>query len=166
MSVMGLDVSTKSTGWFISKRAMGLITIDPAASLEDKLCYFRDELVKLLEKYRPEIVVIEDTYLRFHNPLTLKQLARFSGVAIEACARSGAKVKLITATQARKNCCGKQGKDFKKPEVFKYFTEKYELTSWKFDEHNDISDAWALAASYKNNEKQKSIEKKGDKKKK
>lgn len=160
MSVMGLDVSTKSTGWFISKRSLGLITPEASASLEDKLCYFRDELVKLLDRYKPEVVVIEDTYLRFQNPHTLKQLARFSGVAIEACARSGAKVELITATQARKNCCGKQGKDFKKPEVFKYFKEKYDLTSWEFDTHNDISDAAALHWAYR--EKEKSVKKKSD----
>lgn len=160
MRIMGLDISTKTTGWFITKKFCGKIEPDPDLLFSEKLVYFRDELSRLLLKHKPELVVIEDTYLRFGNPQTLKQLTRFSGVAMEVCFRSGAKVELITATQARKFCCGEQKGEFKKKEVFQYFIDKYKITDWTFKDHNDITDAIALVKGYSG--KEKSIAPKGD----
>jgi Holliday junction resolvasome RuvABC endonuclease subunit len=106
-----------------------------------------------LVKYKPALVVIEDTYLRFGNAQTLKQLTRFSGVAMEICFRSSAEVELITATQARKFCCGTHTGEFKKKEVFRYFVDKYGLSDWKFESDNDKTDAMALVWGYIEKEK-------------
>lgn len=160
MKLMALDVSSKSTGWVVSPKKYGLITPSDKLSLVEKLSFFRDELQKLLVRYKPENVVIEDNYLRFNNVSTLKTLARFQGVAMEICHREGAAVSTITATEARKHCCGKQGKDFKKPEVFRYFKDKYKKDEWVFDDHNDITDAFALYWSHV--EKEKLSKKKGN----
>jgi len=162
MKILALDVSTKSTGWFITKRSCGLLTLDPNLSFPDKLVEFRKEVIKLIRKYKPDIVVIEDTYARFGNVHTLKQLSRFAGVALEACASEGVQSDLITATQARKFCCGKQEGEFKKKEVFKYFVEEYNLKGWTFASHNDITDAMALARGYR--EIQRATKKKNQKK--
>ncbi len=151
MKILGLDVSTVSTGWFITKRSCGIIKPSKKLSFEEKLVFFRVELIKLLKKYKPEIVVIEDAYYRpgFGNIHTLKQLVKFAGVAMEAAASLEIAVTILTASAARKNCCGKQEGRFKKEEVFKYFVEKYSLEDWTFNKHNDITDAMALAWGYK-----------------
>ena len=155
MKILALDISTKSTGWFVSKRSCGLIAPDPKLSFPDKLSFFRKQVLFLIKKYKPTVVVIEDVYLRFGNAQTMKQLARFSGVAMEVCAYASVEVKSITATQARKHCCGKQEGEFKKPEVFAFFTAKYNLTDWVFKKHNDITDAMALSWGYRDMQKNK-----------
>lgn len=146
----------------MSKASCGVIAPDEKLSFPDKLCFFRDEVEKLLKKYKPTVVVIEDTYFRYGNVHTLKQLVKFGGVATEVCARLGIKTETLTATQARRFCCGQQEGKFKKEEVFKYFVEKYELGDWTFASHNDITDAMALHWGYREKER---LEKTGNKKK-
>lgn len=167
MKVLGLDVSTKRTGWFITKRSCGVIEPPPLLSFEDKLVYFRAEVLKLLKKYKPDVVVIEDAYYRpgFGNIHTLKTLVKFAGVAIEVCASLGIPSEVITATTARKNCCGKEKLD--KRGVFEYFVSKYGFEDWTFDKDNDKTDAMALTWGYREIQKAKkqSAKKKGDKKK-
>ncbi len=155
MKLLALDISTKSTGWFITKRSCGKIVPKVQLSFEEKLVFFRIELLKLLKKYKPDHVVIEDSYYRpGYSIHTLKQLVKFAGVAIEAISSLGIGVDIITASTARKNCCGKHEGKFKKEEVFAYFVDKYGLDDWTFNKHNDITDAMALAWGYKHlNEK-------------
>ncbi len=162
MKILALDVSTRSTGWYITKRSCGLILLDKNLSIPEKLCVFRDNITSLVTKYEPDVVVIEDTYLvsnkKFTNVHTLKQLCKFAGVAIEASARCGVDVQSITATQARKYCCGKQQGRFKKEEVFNFFVKEHDFDKvcqriqgkpCNFNRDNDITDAAALALAYK-----------------
>lgn len=158
MKILALDVSTKSTGWFITKRSCGIIK-PPGDNFNDKLVYFRAELVKLLKKYKPDLIVIEDAYYRpgFGSIHTLKALVKFAGVAQELCVSKGIQTEIITATSARKYCCGRSGEKVTKQDVFDFFVEKYDLDDWTFNKHNDITDAMALSWGYR--EKQK-LEKK------
>jgi len=148
--ILALDISTKSTGWFVTKRFCGAIKT-PEDSFEDKLVYFREELMKLLGRYRPHLVVIEDVYYqpRKGSIHTLKTLSRFSGVAMEASRSFGCEVEVITATMARKYCCGRSGEKVTKEDVFNFFVEKYDLDDWTFNKHNDITDAMALSWGYR-----------------
>ena len=160
MKILALDISTKSTGWFITKRSCGTIK-PPGDSFNDKLVYFREELLKLLKKYKPDLVVIEDAYYqpRRGSIHTLKALSKFAGVAIEVARSQGCDVEILTATMARKYCCGRSGEKVTKEDVFNFFVEKYDLDDWTFNKHNDITDAMALSWGYR--EKQR-LEKKGN----
>jgi Holliday junction resolvasome RuvABC endonuclease subunit len=151
MKILALDVSTKSTGWFITKKSCGKIVPDKTLSFGEKLVFFRKELDKLLRKYKPDVVVIEDAYYRpgFGNIHTLKTLVKFAGVAIELCTSYGIETEVITATTARKHCCGEHTEKFGKPEVFKFFVEKFGLQDWTYEEHNDLTDAMALSWGYR-----------------
>jgi Holliday junction resolvasome RuvABC endonuclease subunit len=164
MKVLGLDVSTKSTGWFITKPSCGIIAPDPKLSFDEKLVVFRIELDYLLTKHRPDVVVIEDAYYRpgFGNIHTLKALVKFAGVAQELCASKGIQTEIITATAARKHCCGTQEGKFKKQEVFNFFKMKYNLDDWTYNKHNDITDAMALSWGYREIQR---VKKTGDTKK-
>jgi Holliday junction resolvasome RuvABC endonuclease subunit len=161
MKILALDVSTKSTGWFITRRSCGKIVPDKHLSFGEKLVFFRKELDKLLHKYKPSIVVVEDAYYRpgFGNIHTLKTLVKFAGVAVELCASHKIETEIITATAARKHCCGEHEGKFGKQEVFDFFVEQYNL-DWSYKEHNDLTDAMALSWGYR--EIQKAKKKKGD----
>jgi Holliday junction resolvasome RuvABC endonuclease subunit len=170
MKILGLDISTKSTGWFITKRSCGVIAPSTSLTFNEKLVVFRMELDVLLDKYRPDLVVIEDAYYRpgFGSIYTLKALVKFAGVAQELCTSKDIGVEIITATAARKHCCGKQESPFKKKEVFNFFKEKYVLEDWKFEKKNDITDAMALSWGYRGliKAESKSVKKKSDTRKK
>lgn len=164
MKILGLDISTKSTGWFIAKRSCGIIAPDPKISFGEKMVIFRIELDYLLTKYSPDLVVIEDAYYRpgFGSIHTLKALVKFAGVAQELCVSKGIQTEIITATTARKYCCGKSGQKVTKEDVFHFFVEKYDLKDWTFNKYNDITDAMALSWGYREIQRTKE---KGDKKK-
>jgi len=143
MLILALDVSTKSTGWFIDKENCGIIKIDEKLEFPDKLVVFRKELALLLKKHKPKLLVIEDVHYRrgFSNIHTVKLLAKFGGVATELASSKKIKVVLMTPTAARKTL-GTEGK-VTKEDVFNYFNSEFEM-GWNFKEHNDITDAWML----------------------
>ncbi len=149
MKILALDISTKSTGWFVSKRSCGIIAPSKEPPFAERLALFRVEIEYLVLKYKPDVVVIEDAYYRpgFGNIHTLKTLVKFAGVAIEVCGTHKIPVEIITATQARKYCCGDQKLD--KRGVYAYFVKKYKLDDWKFEKDNDKTDAMALAWGYR-----------------
>jgi Holliday junction resolvasome RuvABC endonuclease subunit len=82
---MSLDVSSTSTGWsFISTDdnilKYGKIVPNKKSELTEKLTYFRKELIKVLKKYKPTDIVLEDTFVGL-NPKVTKLLAKFGGIA-------------------------------------------------------------------------------------
>ena len=147
MKILALDVSTKSTGWFITKRSCGIIKIDSKLEFPKKLVLFRKELAVILKQYKPKTVVIEDVHYHrgFSNIHTVKVLSKFGGVATELAASKRIKIVLMTATSARK-ALDLEGK-VTKEDVFDYFNSEFSM-SWNFKEHNDITDAWMLHFAY------------------
>ena len=88
-NVMSFDVSSVCTGWSYFRNEVlkdfGLITRDVMKdfSIPQKLFIFKKESHKLLKKYKPSHVIIEETYLK--NVKTLKNLMQFTGVLQESC---------------------------------------------------------------------------------
>lgn len=143
MKTLALDISTRSTGWFIDKENCGIIKIDTKLEFPKKLVLFRKELAVIIKEHKPKRIVMEDVHYRrgFSNIHTVKALSKFGGVATELAASKRIKTVLMTATAARKSL-GLEGK-VTKEDVFNYFNDEYGL-NWNFKEHNDITDAWML----------------------
>lgn len=83
--VLSLDVSGSSTGWsFISstsrKKYFGTIKTSNKDCLAKRLTIFRKELCKIIKKYKPTIILLEDTFVG-RNPAVNKLLSKFGGVA-------------------------------------------------------------------------------------
>lgn len=147
MKILALDISTKSTGWFIDKDNCGIIKIDSKLELPKKLVVFRKELNKILKQFKPKTVVIEDVHYHrgFSNIHTVKMLSKFGGVATELAASKRMEIVLMTASMARK-ALGLERK-VTKQDVFEHFNSKYNM-GWTFKVHNDITDAWVLQFAY------------------
>ena len=68
MKILGLDVSSISTGYCIfsngrlTKSTCGLIQPNPKKSYGERLYTFEVELKKILKKYKPDEVIIEDIF--------------------------------------------------------------------------------------------------------
>jgi crossover junction endodeoxyribonuclease RuvC len=146
--ILGLDVSSKKTGWAILKNGrfykrenidFGTIETPSSQPISKRLVIFRDALESILVRSKPDTIVIEDTFFS-KNIATLKVLVRFSAVAQELSNRLlSIDPILISARQAR-TIMGSQDKE----EVFKIIVNKYKLNTFKFSTHNDIADAIVL----------------------
>ena len=148
MKIIGLDVSSKSTGWFVSRRSCGVIKINDKLNLPEKLVFFRQQLETILSKYKLQTLVLEDVHYRrgFSNIHTVKMLSKFGGVATELAASKGLDVILLTPSAARKTL-ELEGK-VAKEDVFNHFNAEFDM-GWNFKEHNDITDAWMLQYAWK-----------------
>jgi len=149
MIVLGLDISSSSTGWailkhgrFYNREGVDYGWIKPKSKLEmsEKLVYFRVELIRLLEAAQPDLVLAEDTFF-FRNPKTLKLLSKFHGVAAEAVRNTlGLSTEVVPVKSIRSEL-GTQGKE----PTFSEIKKKFKLTGWKYKTHNDVTDAIAVA---------------------
>jgi len=90
MRVLGLDLSTNSTGWAILEsgdsspvlKEHGLLTFASVTNTKQSLLLFSSTLANVINKLKPfDIIVIEDTFVA-KNVKTTKILNRVAGVAI------------------------------------------------------------------------------------
>jgi Holliday junction resolvasome RuvABC endonuclease subunit len=89
MKILGLDVSSHSTGWGIIDSdkintkliGYGLIRNDNSMGQTQRLYFQGNELKKIIEKFCPDHIGIEETIL-VRGPKIMRTLARFSGVAL------------------------------------------------------------------------------------
>lgn len=149
--ILALDVSSSSTGfavlrngrWNKSKASFGHIKIPNTQSLPTRLLEFRDRLYSLFNSVAPTHIIIEDVFSG-RNVATMKLLARFNGVAVEASRRFlGRDPEIALTAEVRASLgCGRGKED-----AFEYICDRYNL-DWSFNKMNDVTDALALALHY------------------
>ena len=151
MAILGFDISSRKVGYAFLvdeskvplKKHYGTIELGSKLNLSEKLVLFRDKAQKLIEKFKPDVVVVEDVYIRHLSSAII--LSRFSGVFIELCKRiTNKEAILILTTRARAALELKNSKE----EAFKFVVEKFGFKNWKFETHNDISDAFIVCLAF------------------
>lgn len=145
---LGLDISSTSTGWALlingrlyTNKYYGIIAPNKNFSLAEKLSFFRETLVEIINFTRPTDVIIEDIFLR-NNVGTLKLLSRFSGVAIETVKTT---LNIDPELETVKKIRSQIGTQDKKT-TYEFIIDKFNLpwTKKEFNKYNDITDALAL----------------------
>lgn len=148
-TVLGLDISSRSTGWAVLKNGRfyaregkdyGWIKLKSTIPLAERLNLFRSELVNILTSVRFDAVGIEDVFFS-RSPSTLKLLSRFSGVACETVYDICGFEPIIVQVRAVRTVFGTQDKK----DIYKHVSDKYKLYKWTYKTHNDITDALAIA---------------------
>jgi crossover junction endodeoxyribonuclease RuvC len=152
MIFLGLDISSVSTGWSILSAsndkdvdliAFGEIDLSKykkkSFPLEYILVLYK-ELNKILLKYSPEHIYMEDIYLK--NVSTIKSLGRMRGICELTCIKNGIKnIGILKTSSIRKNVFGKG--NMKKEEVCAIMEERFKT---KIETPGyDASDAIAVA---------------------
>jgi len=137
--VLSLDVAAGSTGWSFSVKTRlvdyGVIKTSPSFKRAKRLLRFREQLEKILRKYKPSYIIIENGYLR-RNVTTLKVLSEFSGVAKEVCMDILKVEAYIMNVNTTRSFFGVKGKE----DIFNKVIGFYNL-KLDFKKDNDISDA-------------------------
>lgn len=176
MKILGLDISSISTGWSIIDQeevSYGLITNDPKDSLITKIKNFGQSLENILYENKDiKWIGIEDIYN--NNTNTIKTLSKFAGVALY-CIRNNLfisdiydDISLEKAFSMKKKSppeCGVitispsqvlkfielkniADRDEKKAEVMAWANNYFNLNLTI--EQNDISDSLAISVGVKN----------------
>jgi crossover junction endodeoxyribonuclease RuvC len=144
VKVLGLDIAT-CTGFAVitNKKIIeiGKIKIPSKLEYRDRFQLFRSELVKLIDKHKPDAVALEGVYSG-KNRKTTAFLNNLRGIAIEAVPKevfffSGQVKKVRKAVLDDGNLT--------KEEIFKWAVKKYKLKNLDFKKDNDITDAILLA---------------------
>ena len=149
MIILALDISSVSTGFAVLTDdapipdAYGTICPDHKKSEGARLLYFEQEVVKLIDTYKPTEVICEDIFYS-RNVVSFKILAEYRGVALKTIyEHTGKEASSVMAVEARRVV----GVGCKKDEAFEGIIEKYGLEHYKFEfqKHNDILDAFCLS---------------------
>lgn len=138
VSILSFDVSSVSTGWALivngKPKKYGIIAISKKLSVSERLVVFKLGVVQVMCEHTPDIIVVEETYMR--NVKTLKTLMQFIGVLNEASLTMlGKRIEMVSPNTVRSYFEVKTKED-----AFE-FTNKLFKLKMNFKEHNDITDA-------------------------
>ncbi len=105
--ILGLDIAS-STGFCILNdgklEKYGVITIPSEMNLFQRIKYFENNLIQILNDNKPDEVHIEDVILGISGAKTLAYLGRLNGVAISVCYNKvGDNIKLYTPVTWKAN---------------------------------------------------------------
>ena len=130
MKILGIDISSTCTGWALieNDQLLEFNKVMPTKhmSLGQKLCLFGTELNKIIEKYKPDEIAVEDV-VQCSSVSVTKILSRFNGVAlIEAYKYLQRDAELYTPSEWKKHLEGCTG-SAKKAEIQLSVCKKYNL---------------------------------------
>jgi len=153
MNLMSFDVSSVCTGWSYFEdgklKEFGKIEIPKKFSLQEKLYWFESQVKALLMIYKPNEVIIEETYLK--NVKTLKTLIQFITVVNMSCYKILNIEPIFIHTTTVRSKFGLKTKE----EAFEFVKGKYKklLKKYEFDDGNDITDSILMGLYFLEKEK-------------
>ena len=148
MTIMGIDPGTATTGFGIVKKDrgnfemldFGIIATSPKDTASKRLEKIFQEILSILEKHKPELVVVEKLYF-FKNLKTAMPVAEARGVILLAIQQSKVKIIELTPLEVKMGICGYGRAE--KQQVQKMVKETLKLE--KIPKPDDVADALALA---------------------
>lgn len=137
----------------MSKTAYKLIHAkEKREHMEKAVLYMMESMDSVLERYKPGIVVMEDTYGQ-NDMMTLKMLSRIQGNVIGWCQRNHAEIYLKTPSNWRKQVgmplVDANGKSLKR-EQFKELARLLVKQTYQIDVTDDEADAICIGLSVGN----------------
>ena len=142
-----IDGSTQKSGiaYFCNGKYVEhcLLDFSKNKNMENRFESMSKEIWKRLDKYRPNIIYIEETYMA-NNPQTSKILTRLQGVVYAWCLNNDCEFNTIRPTQWRKLLNFQQGKNVKR-EQLKNQSLQYVLENYRLEVTDDESDAICIA---------------------
>lgn len=131
MKVLGIDISSNSTGLSLIQddKLLEYAKINPTGTMSSsaKMYLFSVELDKLIAKYAPDFIGIEDV-IQVSSVTVTKILARFNGIAIISAYRYNKKEPRLFIPSEWKRLIGLTG-TVRKCETQLFVCEKYKLLS-------------------------------------
>ncbi len=113
MRVVGVDLGSRRSGYGIVEKqgqeitclTWGEIRLSPKAELSQRLCFFYDEIEKVIKQYMPQEMAIEDLFVA-RNVKTAFILGHFKGITLLLAQRWGLPVFAYSPTEIKKAVVG------------------------------------------------------------
>jgi len=146
--IIGIDPGIADTGFGVIRDdcgtlkmlAYGSIKTDKKDPLPKRLISLNNQLEKILEKYRPEIAVIEQLFF-CNNAKTALIVGQARGVSMLTLAKTGLKIIELTPLQVKQGLTGYGGADKKQMQQM----IKIILNLKETPKPDDAADALAMA---------------------
>jgi len=119
----------------------GVLRTSGDASLAGKLNQIAEDIETLLERFRPDVVAVEELYSHYAHPRTAILMGHARGVILQKSAAAGPEVKSFSATRIKKSLTG-NGRASKE-QVQK--TMQTVLALVELPKPPDVADAMAVA---------------------
>lgn len=148
MIIMGIDPGFAILGYGIVRYQgnhfdvsdYGVVTTDAGIPLASRLLLLEEGLVQLLDRYKPEAVVVEDLFFN-NNAKTALKVGQGRGVALLCAARAGIPVYEYTPLQVKQAVTGYGRADKKQMQQM----VKILLNLSQTPKPDDAADALAIA---------------------
>jgi len=157
MRILGIDPGLQVCGYACLETDIdnqrlieaGVIRTAGDSSIEAKLNQIARDIESLLEKFRPEIVAVEELYSHYTHPRTAILMGHARGVILQRCAQAVIEVRGFSATRIKKSITG-NGRASKQ-QIQRTIQTLLSLPN--VPEPHDIADAIAVALCYANTKK-------------
>jgi crossover junction endodeoxyribonuclease RuvC len=114
MRILGIDPGLRLCGYAIIESAgpkeelieAGVFRTDNGSTIEEKLNQISEDTKTLLEKFRPEIMAVEQLYSHYAHPRTAILMGHARGVILQKAAEAGVEVRSFSATRIKKSVTG------------------------------------------------------------
>ncbi|MDP9018516.1 MAG: crossover junction endodeoxyribonuclease RuvC [Candidatus Eremiobacteraeota bacterium] len=152
--VLGIDPGLRVTGYgaieFGTRRARlleaGIVSPDTSGTLEERLLALHRGITEVVTATDPQVIVIEELFSNYKNPLTAVLMGHARGVLCLAAAQHGASVETLGHSLVKRALTGSGAA--KKEQVRSMVIHLLGLA--RIPEPPDVSDALALALAYWN----------------
>jgi crossover junction endodeoxyribonuclease RuvC len=149
MRILGIDPGLQICGYACLQTGQdteklieaGVFKTSGGLSIEAKLNQIAGDIDSLLERFRPEMVAVEQLYSHYTHPRTAILMGHARGVILQRCGQAGIKVKSFSATRIKKSITG-NGRASKE-QIQK--TIQTILSLPQLPEPSDVADAIAAA---------------------
>lgn len=158
MIIIGIDPGTATTGMGVIKKSKrklrcleyGVVQTDPGEKPEQRLRKLHLEVNKLLNKYQPKVLAVENVYF-FKNLKTAIPVSEAKGVVLLTAAKKKIKVVQLTPLEVKMGISGYGRAD--KKQVQRMIKEILKLR--EIPRPDDAADALAVAVCCANSLKPK-----------
>jgi len=149
MRILGIDPGLQVCGYACIESKSGETTLieggvirtTASKALEKRLNQIAEDIDSILDKFKPDVVGVEQLYSHYAHPRTAILMGHARGVILQRCAEAGVEVKSFGATRIKK-CITGNGHASKEQ---MQRTIKTLLGLSAVPEPNDVADAIAAA---------------------
>jgi crossover junction endodeoxyribonuclease RuvC len=161
MRILGIDPGLQVCGYACLAASpagerlieAGVFRTSAGSAIEEKLNQTAKDTGSLLDKFRPEIVAVEELYSHYAHPKTAILMGHARGVILQKCAEAAVEVRSFSATRIKKSLTG-NGRASKE-QMQKTIQTLLSLPD--VPEPNDVADAIAVAICCANSISRSSI---------
>ena len=114
MRILGIDPGLQVCGYACLEASQGreelveagVIRTNGELAIEKRLDQIAADMEAILDKFRPELVAVEQLYSHYVHPRTSILMGHARGVILQTCAAAGVEVRSFSATRIKKSVTG------------------------------------------------------------